>query len=51
MKLSTDHQRSVRSNKKKKSTHIFPYPDEAIKRLARSFIHIMRLPPVQFKSH
>ena len=24
-------------NKKKKSTNIFPYPDEAIKRLARAF--------------
>jgi len=27
----------VRLNKKKKSTNIFPYPDEAIERLARAF--------------
>ena len=27
----------MRLNKKKKSTNIFPYPDEAIKRLARAF--------------
>ena len=35
--LSTEVQRSVRLNKKKKSTNIFPYPDEAIERLARAF--------------
>ena len=35
--LSTEVQRSVRLNKKKKSTHISPYPDEAIERLARAF--------------
>ncbi len=29
--------RSVRLNKKKKSTNISPYPDEAIERLARAF--------------
>ena len=35
--LSTEIQRSVRLNKKKKSTNIPPYPDEAIERLARAF--------------
>ena len=35
--LSTEVQRSVRLNKKKKSTNISPYPDEAIDRLARAF--------------
>ena len=35
--LSTEVQRSVRLNKKKKSTNISPYPDEAIERLARAF--------------
>ena len=35
--LSTEIQRSVRLNKKKKSTNISPYPDEAIERLARAF--------------
>ena len=35
--LFTDVQRSVRLNKKKKSTNISPYPDEAIERLARAF--------------
>ena len=35
--LSTEAQRSVRLNKKKKSTNISPYPDEAIERLARAF--------------
>ena len=35
--LFTDVQRSVRLNKKKKSTNTFPYPDEAIERLARAF--------------
>ena len=35
--LFTDVQRSVRLNKKKKSTNISPYPDEAIDRLARAF--------------
>lgn len=35
--LFTDVQRSVRLNKKKKSTNISPYPDEAIERLARVF--------------
>ena len=33
----TDVQRSVRLNKKKKSTNTSPYPDEVIDRLARSF--------------
>ena len=33
----TDVQRSVRLNKKKKSTNTSPYPDEAIERLARAF--------------
>ena len=32
-----DRQRSVRLNKKKKSTNTSPYPDEAIERLARAF--------------
>jgi len=32
-----DDQRSVRLNKKKKSTNISPYPDEVIDRLARAF--------------
>ena len=32
-----DDQRSVRLNKKKKSTNTSPYPDEAIERLARAF--------------
>ena len=32
-----DDQRSVRLNKKKKSTNTSPYPDEAIDRLARAF--------------
>ena len=32
-----DDQRSVRLNKKKKSTNTFPYPDEVIDRLARAF--------------
>ena len=36
-KLSADRQRSVRLNKKKKSTNTSPYPDEAIERLARAF--------------
>ena len=35
--LFTEVQRSVRLNKKKKSTNISPYPDEAIERLARAF--------------
>ena len=35
--LFADVQRSVRLNKKKKSTNISPYPDEAIERLARAF--------------
>ena len=35
--LFTDVQRSVRLNKKKKSTNTPPYPDEAIERLARAF--------------
>ena len=35
--LSTEVQRSVHLNKKKKSTNISPYPDEAIERLARAF--------------
>ena len=35
--LSTEIQRSVRLNKKKKSTNISPYPDEAIERLAWAF--------------
>ena len=35
--LSTEVQRGVRLNKKKKSTNISPYPDEAIERLARAF--------------
>ena len=35
--LSTEIQRSVRLNKKKKSTNISPYPDEVIDRLARAF--------------
>ena len=35
--LFTDVQRSVRLNKKKKSTNTSPYPDEVIERLARSF--------------
>ena len=35
--LSTEVQRSVRLNKRKKSTNISPYPDEAIERLARAF--------------
>ena len=35
--LFTDVQRSVRLNKKKKSTNTSPYPDEAIDRLARAF--------------
>ena len=35
--LFTDVQRSVRLNKKKKSTNISPYPDEGIDRLARAF--------------
>ena len=33
----TDVQRSVRLNKKKKSTNTSPYPDEVIDRLARAF--------------
>ena len=32
-----DDQRSVRLNKKKKSTNLSPYPDEVIDRLARAF--------------
>ena len=32
-----DDQRSVRLNKKKKSTNTSPYPDEVIDRLARAF--------------
>ena len=36
-KLSTDIQRSVRLSKKKKSTNLSPYPDEALERLARAF--------------
>ncbi len=35
--LFTDVQRSVRLNKKKKSTSISPYPDDVIDRLARAF--------------
>ena len=35
--LSTEIQRSVRLNKKKKSTNISPYPDDVIDRLARAF--------------
>ena len=35
--LFTVVQRSVRLNKKKKSTNTSPYPDEAIERLARAF--------------
>ena len=35
--LFTDVQRSVRLNKKKKSTNTSPYPDEVIDRLAREF--------------
>ena len=35
--LRWDDQRSVRLNKKKKSTNLSPYPDEAIERLARAF--------------
>ena len=35
--LFADVQRSVRLNKKKKSANTFPYPDEAIERLARAF--------------
>ena len=35
--LFTEVQRSVRLNKKKKSTNTFPYPDEVIDRLARAF--------------
>ena len=35
--LFTDVQRSVRLNKKKKSTNISTYPDEVIDRLARAF--------------
>ena len=35
--LFTDVQRSVRLNKKKKSTNTSPYPDEVIDRLVRAF--------------
>jgi hypothetical protein len=35
--LFANVQRSVRLNKKKKSTNTSPYPDEAIERLARAF--------------
>ena len=35
--LSTEVQRGVRLNKKKKSTNSSPYPDEVIDRLARAF--------------
>ena len=35
--LFADVQRSVRLNKKKKSTNTSPYPDEVIDRLARAF--------------
>ena len=35
--LFTDVQKSVRLNKKKKSTNASPYPDEVIDRLARAF--------------
>ena len=35
--LFTEVQRSVRLNKKKKSTNTSPYPDEVIDRLARAF--------------
>ena len=35
--LFTDVQRSVRLNKKKKSTNTSPYPDKVIDRLARAF--------------
>ena len=35
--LLADVQRSVRLNKKKKSTNTSPYPDEVIDRLARAF--------------
>ena len=35
--LRWDDQRSVRLNKKKKSTNTSPYPDEVIDRLARAF--------------
>ena len=37
--LFTDVQRSVRLNKKKKSTNTSPYPDEVIDRLARAFYY------------
>ena len=35
--LLTEVQRSVRLNKKEKSTNTSPYPDEVIERLARAF--------------
>ena len=35
--LFTDVQRSVRLNKKEKSTNTSPYPDEVIDRLVRAF--------------
>ena len=35
--LFTDVQRSVRLNKKEKSTNTSPYPDEVVDRLARAF--------------
>ena len=39
--LFTDVQRSVRLNKKKKSTNTSPYPDEVIDRLARAFYPVI----------
>ena len=39
--LSTEIQRSVRLNKKKKSTKTSPYPDEVIDRLARAFYPVI----------
>ena len=39
--LFTDVQRSVRLNKKKKSTKTSPYPDEVIDRLARAFYPVI----------
>ena len=39
--LFTDVQRSVRLNKKEKSTNTSPYPDEVIDRLARAFYPVI----------
>ena len=39
--LFTEVQRSVRLNKKKKSTNTSPYPDEVIDRLARAFYPVI----------